>query len=124
MGPGGIATIIAASSLAVIALAIAYLIIRAGKFIDQASVTLNNLTDEVAPLLDEINTTFTLINGPLASINKVSKNVENLTTKISETTEGLLDNKLAAKAVGAIVSAAKIKRATSKSRKKKDAAEE
>jgi len=50
--------------------------------------------------------------------------VENLTTKISETTEGLLDNKFAAKAVGAIVSAAKIKRATSKGRKKKDAAEE
>jgi uncharacterized protein YoxC len=124
MGPGGIATIIAASSLAVIALAIAYLIIRAGKFIDQASVTLNNLTDEVAPLLDEINTTFTLINGPLASINKVSKNVENLTTKITETTEGFLDNKIAAKAVGAILSAAKIKKATSKGRKKKSAEEQ
>ena len=91
---------------------------------DQASLTLNNLTDEVTPLIDEINTTFTLINGPLASINKVSKNVENLTTKITETTEGILENKLAAKAVGAIFSAAKIKKATSKSRSKKSAPEQ
>ena len=66
------------------------------------------------------STTFTLINGPLESINKVTKNVENLTTKITETTEGLLDNKIAAKAVGAIVSAAKIKRATSRGRKMKE----
>ena len=92
--------------------------------IDQASSTLDELTAEVTPLIDEVNTTFTLINGPLESINKVTKNVENLTTKITETTEGLLDNKIAAKAVGAIVSAAKIKRASAKDRKKKSAKEE
>ena len=46
MGPGGIATIIAASSLAVIALAVSYLIIRLGRLIDQASSTLDELTAE------------------------------------------------------------------------------
>ena len=48
MGPGGIATIIAASALAVIALAIAYLIIRVGKLVDQASATIDDLTNETA----------------------------------------------------------------------------
>ena len=37
MGPGGIATIIAASSLAVIALAMAYVVIRVGRLVDEAS---------------------------------------------------------------------------------------
>ena len=52
MGPGGIATIIAAASLAVIALAIAYLIIRIGRLVDQASATLDDLTAEISPLID------------------------------------------------------------------------
>ena len=61
MGPGGIATIIAASSLAVIALAIAYVvIIRVGRLVDEASKSLKVLTDETAPLIDELNTTVTL----------------------------------------------------------------
>ena len=105
-------------------MALSYVVIRLGRFVDQASSTLEDLTAEITPLVDEITTTFTLINGPLESINKVTKNVENLTTKITETTEGLLDNKFAAKAVGAIVSAAKIKRASAKGRKKKTAEEE
>ena len=36
MGPGGIATIIAASSLAVIAIAIAYVVVRVGRIVDEA----------------------------------------------------------------------------------------
>ncbi len=36
MGPGGVATIIAASSLLVIAIAVSYAIIRVGRFIDEA----------------------------------------------------------------------------------------
>mgnify|MGYP003338508791 CR=1 FL=1 len=72
----------------------------------------------------EVLKEYALSNGVPSEKILVTKNVENLTTKISETTEGLLDNKFAAKAVGAIVSAAKIKRATSKGRKKKAAAEE
>jgi uncharacterized protein YoxC len=52
MGPGGIATIIAASSLAVIAIAIAYVVIRVGRLVDEAKASLKVLTDETAPLID------------------------------------------------------------------------
>ena len=43
MGPGGIATIIASCSLLVIATAIAYAVIRLGRFIDEAKVSLKKI---------------------------------------------------------------------------------
>ena len=49
MGPGGIATIIAASSLAVIAISLAYVVIRVGRLVDEAKASLKVLTDETAP---------------------------------------------------------------------------
>lgn len=93
MGPGGIATIIAASSLAVIAVAVAYTVVRASR------------------LIDEITTTVSLINKPLTSISKAAKSVEDLATKVTGATDRFLDNNpLAMKAAGAIVAAAKLKK--------------
>ena len=63
MGPGGIATIIAASSLAIIAIATAYFIVRATR------------------LVDEIRKT-------VASVNKIATTAENFTEKLS----GLVSN--------------------------------
>ena len=93
MGPGGIATIIAASSLAVIAVAVAYTVVRASR------------------LIDEITTTVSLINKPLNSFTKAAKSVEDLATKVTGATDNFLDNNpLAMKAAGAIVAAAKLKK--------------
>jgi hypothetical protein len=62
--------------------------------------------------------TVELINGPLQSINKVTKTVEGLTTKISDTTEGFLDkNKMAMNAAGALLAVSKLKK-NSESKKK------
>jgi len=84
MGPGGIATIIASCALMVIAIAVAYVIIRLGRFIDEAKASLKTITDETAPLIDEVHTTVTLVNGPLKSINKITKNAEDLSDKVNE----------------------------------------
>jgi uncharacterized protein YoxC len=93
MGPGGIATIIAASSLAVIAVAVGYTVVRASR------------------LIDEITTTVSLINKPLNSITKAAKSVEDLATKVTGATDSFLEsNPLAMKAAGAIVAAAKLKK--------------
>lgn len=93
MGPGGIATIIAASSLAVIAVAIAYTVIRASR------------------LIDEITKTIAMINGPLKSLSNAGKSIENLTKKVSGATESFLDeNPMAMKAAAAIFTAAKLKK--------------
>jgi len=111
MGPGGIATIIAASALAVISLAIAYAISRLGRLVDEASAAIKDLTNGVTPLVEEVTTTVQLVNGPLHSLNKITKSAEELTTKVTASTESFLDNnKMAMKAAGVLLAATKMKR--------------
>jgi uncharacterized protein YoxC len=125
MGPGGIATIIAASSLAVIALAIAYAIVRIGRLVDEASATLKSVSSEVNPLLEEVTTTVQLVNGPLHSINKITKSAEELTTKATASTESFLDNnKMAMKVAGALIGASKLKKSAGRSKRSKASDEE
>ena len=103
MGPGGIATIIAASSLAVIAIAISYTVIRASR------------------LIDEITTTISMINGPLKNISNAGKSIEQITKKVTKAAEDFLDeNPIAMKAAAAVVSAAKLKKKNKKKSKAKE----
>jgi uncharacterized membrane protein YedE/YeeE len=81
MGPGGIATIIAAASLFVIACAVAYAVVRLGRFI--------------------------------------SKNVENVTTKVSEATTDFIDHSgPAVQVASALLTAAQAGKNRSKKKKK------
>ncbi len=118
MGPGGIATIIAACGLFIIAIAISYVVIRVGRFIDEAKLSLKSLTDETAPLIEEVHTTVSLVNGPLKSINRITKNAEDISDKVSDATSSFISkNGSAVKVAGALLSAASM----SKSRSKKKA---
>lgn len=117
MGPGGIATIIAAISLLVIAVAIGYAVIRLSRLIDEAKVSLKAFTDETAPLIKESTRTVELVNGPLESINRITKNVESVSDKISgATSDFVAKGGPAVKALGFLASAAT---ATKKRGKKK-----
>jgi uncharacterized protein YoxC len=116
VGPGGIATIIAASSLFVLAVAVAFAVFRISRFIDEAKVSLKTFTDETAPLLSESTKTLTLINSPLESFAKITKSVEEVTSKVTGATSDFMDkNGPAVKVAGALLSAAQM----SKGRKKK-----
>jgi uncharacterized protein YoxC len=116
VGPGGIATIIAASSLLVLAVAVAFAVFRISRFIDEAKLSLKTFTDETAPLLSESTKTLTLINSPLESFAKITKNVEEVSTKVTDATTGFMDkNGPAVKVAGALLSAAQL----SKGRKSK-----
>jgi len=115
MGPGGIATIIASCGLLIIAIAVAYVVIRVGRFIDEAKVSLKSLTDETAPLIEEVHTTVSLVNGPLKSINRITKNAEDLSDKVNETAHSFLNkNGSAVKVAGALLSVASAKKARAK----------
>ena len=119
MGPGGIATIIAACSLLVVATAISYAVIRVGRFIDEAKLSLKTMTDETAPLIEEVHTTVTLVNGPLHSLNRVTKNIEDISNKVSDTTSSFIDKGgPALKVAGALLSAAQMSKGRSKKKKK------
>ena len=118
-GPGGVATIIAACSLLVIAVAISYAVIRIGRFIDEAKISLKTMTDETAPLIHESTRTVELINSPLESFSRITKNVEDVTTKVADATTGFMDKSgPAVKVAGALISAANMKKARSKKKKK------
>lgn len=117
MGPGGIATIIAACSLLVIAVALGYAVIRLSRLIDEAKVSLKAFTDETTPLIKESTRTVELVNGPLESINRITKNVESVSDKIAGATDNFVSKGgPAVKALGLIASAAS---ATKKRGKKK-----
>lgn len=119
MGPGGIATIIAACSLLVIAIAISYAVIRIGRLIDEAKISLKTVTDETRPLIEEVTTTVQLVNGPLESISRITKNAEEVSARISDVTSTFLTKGgPAVKALGLLVSAAQMKK--SRTHKKKD----
>ena len=66
MGPGGIATIIAASSQLIIAIALGYAIIRVSRLIDEVKKTVN-------------------------SVNKITASAEALTGKVSGAVSSILD---------------------------------
>lgn len=120
MTAGGIALIICALSLFVIAAALSYAVIRLGKLIDESSASLKVFTEETAPLLEESTRTLELINSPLESFARITKNVEDVTTKVTEATTGFMDkNGAAVKVAGALISAAQ----ASKGRKSKKKAE-
>jgi uncharacterized protein YoxC len=120
MGPGGIATIIASISLLVIAVAIAYAVIRLGKLIDEASISLKAFTDDTTPLLEESTRTLELINSPLESFARITKNVEDVSNKVTDAATGFMDkNGAAVKVAGALISAAQV----SKGRKNKKKSE-
>ncbi len=118
MGPGGIATIIAAASLFVIAVAIAYTVFRVSKFIDEAKTSLKAFTDDTTPLLNESTRTLELINGPLESFAQITKNVEEVTSKVTGATTGFMESPTG-RVAGALLGAATLSKGR-KSKKKSD----
>ena len=81
MGPGGIATIIAAVSLLVIAIAIAYAILRVGQLVDEIQKTVK-------------------------SVNKIVASAENFTEKVTGSITQLIEkNSGFIKIIGTLVTA-------------------
>jgi len=118
MGPGGIATIIAAVSLLVIAIAISYTVLRVGRFIDEAKASLKAFTEDTTPLITESTRTLELINSPLESFAKITKNVEEVTSKVTGATTGFMDSPTG-RVAGALLGAASLSKGR-KSKKKSD----
>jgi len=82
-------------------------------------VAVKSITEETTPLLEEVTTTVKLVNGPLHSINRVTKSVEDLSSKISATTSTFLDkNELAMKVAGGLLTAAQLRKGKGKSKSK------
>jgi hypothetical protein len=78
------------------------------------------ITADTTPLLEEATTTVRLVNGPLQSVNNITKAAEDLTTKVTGAASDFLDkNAVALKLLGTVVSAATSKRRGGKASSKK-----
>jgi len=96
MGPGGIATIIAACALLIIALAISYAVIRLSRLIDEVKETVN-------------------------SVNRITSTAEALTGKVSGAINGLLDKEGSVmKILGAVINLANMASRTGRRGSNKD----
>jgi hypothetical protein len=79
---------------------------------------LKTFTDETTPLLSESTKTLTLINSPLESFAKITKNVEEVSTKVTDAATDFIDkNGSAVKVAGALLGAAQMSKGH-KSKKK------
>jgi methyl-accepting chemotaxis protein len=90
-----------------------------GRFIDEAKASLKAVTEETTPLIEEVHTTVTLVNGPLQSFNRITKNVEDISEKVTNATAGFIDKSgPALKVAGALVTAAQMGKSRTKKKKK------
>ena len=81
---------------------------------------LSRLSPKRQLLIEEVHTTVTLVNGPLQSFNRITKNVEDISEKITSATTGLIDKSgPALKVAGALVTAAQMGKSRTKKKKKK-----
>jgi len=97
MGPGGIATIIAASSLAIIAIAISYFIVRATRVVDElqktiASVnriatTAENFTEKLSGLVSNLTSMNSGLTKIVSSVSSLIPGVATFTSRKSHKTE-------------------------------------
>ena len=103
-----------------ICVSLAYAVFRVSKLVDVAKVSLKAFTDDTTPLINESTRTLELINSPLESFAKITKSVEEVTSKVTGATSDFMDkNGPAVKVAGALLSAAQI----NKGRKSKKKAE-
>jgi uncharacterized protein YoxC len=110
MSAGGIAAIIAASALAVVAIAIAYAVIRFSKVLDEASAAIKNVSTETVPLIGEVTTTVELTNRQLERVDHLTRNVENFAAKLGSSADSVLSKGSAAKLAGVAWGIAKASR--------------
>jgi uncharacterized protein YoxC len=116
MSAGGIAAIIAASALAIIAIAIAYAVIRFSRVLDEAKLAIKNVSTETLPLLEEVTTTVELTNRQLERVDNLTRTVESMATKLTASADSVLSKGPAAKIAGVAWGIAKASRSKSQSK--------
>ena len=82
MSGGDIAAIIAASAFALLVIALVPSLIKLSRLVDEARVTVQDLNENLGPLLTELTDTMTVVNEQVSKIDKITSNVKNVTGNI------------------------------------------
>jgi uncharacterized protein YoxC len=80
---GSIAGLIAAIVFAVLVGVLGYPLIKLGKLLDEARITVRDLSDGALPLLTEVTTTVASTNQQLGKVDTITNNVAQVSTNVS-----------------------------------------
>src|SRR3954466_10518431 len=86
MSVGDVAGLIAAVVFVLVAVPLAYLILKIGRLVDDVRHTVQGVSDETVPLLSEVTTTVTTTNAQLVRVDAITSNVQQATTNVSAMT--------------------------------------
>lgn len=86
MSVGDVAGLIAAIVFAVLVGILAVPLLKLGKVLDEARVTIRKLSDETTPLIGEITTTVSQTNHQLERVDTITTNAAQVATNVSALT--------------------------------------
>lgn len=76
---GQLAALIVAVFWAILVCALSYVLLRLARVLTEATKLVAGVTDRTVPLLDEITTTVTHVDGQLERMDSITRNVESVT---------------------------------------------
>lgn len=80
---GQLAALIVAVFWAILVCALSYTLIRLARVLGEATKLVSGFTERTAPLLDEMTTTVTHVDGQLERVDSIARNVESMTSSAS-----------------------------------------
>ncbi|MFC5381791.1 DUF948 domain-containing protein [Aquipuribacter nitratireducens] len=83
---GDVAGLIAAIAFLALVMFIAVPLVKLGSAIDEARITVRNLSNETTPLISEVTTTVATTNEQLVKVDTITTNVASTTTNVSALT--------------------------------------
>ena len=86
MSVGDVAGLIAACAFLLLVGFIAYPLVKLGKVLDEARLTVRGLSEGAMPLLTEVTTTVSSTNHQLGKVDTITNNVAQVSTNVSALT--------------------------------------
>lgn len=81
---GQVAALIVAVFWAILVCALSFVLIRLARVLTEATKLVSGVTERTVPLLEEVTTTVTHIDGQLERVDSISRNVESITGSASK----------------------------------------
>ena len=86
MSAGEIAGLIAAIAVAVLVLLLAIPLLKLGRTLDEATMTIRQAREQTAPILTQATTTVTHVNSNLEKVDEITVNAANVSSNVAALT--------------------------------------
>ena len=86
MSGGEVAALVIAGALAVLLLALTYIVLKLGRTVEETQRLVAGITDKTVPLLGEVTTSVTHVNQELVRVDAITANVQSMTGNVSALT--------------------------------------